>query len=253
MPSPSRAYPDLPSQADLFYFCTTLSTSEEDLNLRYAPPSKSSMKVGVLVLGPDQIQLSDLAVVDILAMIGRNRLSRLHAPTDTLDQAVDELDIRYVSESGEGSFSVTSGTRMPVTNSFENAPQFDVLIIPGTFSLGEIPLPASAFLAIQTSVPIVILSIASGILNLVQTGLLHQRRATGPPSLLPTLRQRYPDTTWPETRWTRHDDIWTSSSAITAIDMVTAWMREYFWDRSDAVEFALSAAGITRLQDYVRI
>jgi hypothetical protein len=116
MPSPSsRGYTSFPSSADLFYFCTTSSTSEEDLNIHYAPPSRSSLKVGVLIFGNDQIQMMDLAVVDLLAKIGRNSLSRLDAPAAAQDEAVDELDIRYVNESGEGSFAITSGARMPVT------------------------------------------------------------------------------------------------------------------------------------------
>ena len=116
MPSPTpRGYTTFPSSADLFYFCTTSSTSEEDLNIHYAPPSKSSLKIGVLILGNDQIQLMDLAVIDLLAKIGRSRISRLNAPDMACDEAVDELDIRYVNESGEGSFAITSGARMPVT------------------------------------------------------------------------------------------------------------------------------------------
>jgi transcriptional regulator GlxA family with amidase domain len=79
--------------------------------------------------------------------------------------------------------------------------------------------------------------------------MLNQKRATGPPNLLRTLRQRYPDTTWQTTPWTRHDLLWTSTSAISALDMVAAWMREYFWDRREAVRFALTAAGIAPLDD----
>lgn len=115
MPSTPRSYTQFPSEADLFYFSTTSNTSEEDLDIHYAPPSKSSLKVGVLVLGREQLQLLDLAAIDILAMIGRNRLSTLHAPVNALEEAVDEVDIRYISESGEGSFPITSGSRMPVT------------------------------------------------------------------------------------------------------------------------------------------
>ena len=98
--STPRGYTTFPSSADLFYFCTTSSTSEEDLNLHYAPPSKSSLRVGVLIVGHDQVQLLDLAVVDMLGNIGRNRMSRLNASTTTVENAVDEIDIRYVSESG---------------------------------------------------------------------------------------------------------------------------------------------------------
>lgn len=115
MSSTPRAYTQFPSQADLFYFCTTSSTSEEDLNIHYAPPSRSSLKIGVVVLSQDQLQLLDLAAIDLLAMVGRNRISKLNAPENVQEAAVDEVDIRYVNESGEGSFAVTSGARMPVT------------------------------------------------------------------------------------------------------------------------------------------
>ncbi|KAF2117600.1 putative amidotransferase-domain-containing protein [Lophiotrema nucula] len=251
MPSPPRSYTHLPSQADLFYFCTTLDTSEEDLNIRYSPPSKSSLRIGVLVLGQRPVQLLDLAAIDTIAMISRNRMSGMNGSEDALDEAVDEIDVRYVNENGEGSFPVTSGARIPVTNSFENAPQFDVLIIPGSFASDELPVAASTFLEAQTSDPelIAVMSIASGILSLAQTGLLHEKRATGPPSLLQSLRQRYPDTNWRDARWTRNDKIWSSSSALTAMDMVTSWMREYFWDRSEAVECALGTAGVARLDE----
>jgi hypothetical protein len=110
-----QAYTDFPSEADLFYYGTTFSTPEEDLNLLYTPPSKSSLKIGVLVLGLNQIQLLDLAAADLLGMMSRNRMSRFTPEESALEEAVDEIDIRYVSERGEGSFSVTSGARMPLT------------------------------------------------------------------------------------------------------------------------------------------
>ncbi|KAF1964971.1 hypothetical protein BU23DRAFT_585298 [Bimuria novae-zelandiae CBS 107.79] len=251
MPSTPRGYTTFPSSADLFYFCTTSSTSEEDLDIRYAPPSKSSLKIGVLIVGNDQIQLMDLAVIDLLAKIGRTSISRLHAADGAQDEAVDELDVRYVNESGTGSFSITSGARMPVTNSFEDAPQFDILVIPGSFTASELSASAITFLTTQSSNPsmIAIFCVSSGILRLAQSGLLYQKRATGPPSLLRTLRQRYPDTLWQNFSWTRHDHLWSSTSAISALDMVAAWMREYFWDRTEALRCALTAAGIPPLDE----
>jgi hypothetical protein len=117
MPSPSssRSYTSFPSSADLFYFCTTSSTSEEDLNIHYAPPSTSSLRIGVIILGQGQIQLLDLAALDLLATMSRNRMSRMNVMATTLGEAVDEIDIRFVNVTGEGSFPVTAGTRMPVT------------------------------------------------------------------------------------------------------------------------------------------
>jgi transcriptional regulator GlxA family with amidase domain len=97
---------------------------------------------------------------------------------------------------------------------------------------------------------VAIMCVASGILDLAQTGLLSEKRATGPVSLLPTLRTRYPGITWQNMPWARQDKVWSSASAISALDMVAAWMREYFWDRRDAVEFALAAAGVAPLDEY---
>lgn len=134
-------------------------------------------------------------------------------------------------------------------NSFENSPQLDVLVIPGTFAAGELTIAASAFVTNQTRIAsrVSVLSISSGISSLIQTGILHHKRATGPPSILSSLRQRYPETSWRDTEWMRHDNIWTSSSAVTAVDMIASWMRQYFWDRREAVECALRAAGISPL------
>lgn len=114
MPSPS-SYTTFPSDADLFYFCTTSSTSAEDLNLHYTPPSKSSLKIGVVILDQAPTQLLDLAALDLLAMMGRNRISKMNAATMAIDEAVDEMDIRYVTANGEGSFPISSGARIPTT------------------------------------------------------------------------------------------------------------------------------------------
>lgn len=137
-------------------------------------------------------------------------------------------------------------------NSFRNAPQFDIVIIPGSFTSSELPVSATSFLTAQSSHPgmVAVMSISSGVLNLAQTGLLHQKRATGPLPLLPTLQQRFPETLWQRAPWTRHEHFWSSTSAITALDMVAAWMREYFWDRPEAVECALAAAGVAPLDEY---
>jgi len=83
--------------------------------MHYAPPSTSSLRIGVIIFSLDPIQLLDLAALDLLAMLGRNRISRINATAAAIDEAMDEIDIRYVSLTGEGSFPVTAGSRMPVT------------------------------------------------------------------------------------------------------------------------------------------
>jgi hypothetical protein len=119
MPSPSTSF-DTSFEEEHLYFYPAPSTSAEDLSTSYAPPSKSSLRIGVIILSQDQTQLLDFAALDLLAMIGRNGIIRLNPSPATLDEAVDEVDIRYVTESGEGSFPVTSGSRIPVTVSFSS-------------------------------------------------------------------------------------------------------------------------------------
>lgn len=73
------------------------------------------MRIGIIVLGKEQIQLFDLAMVDLFASLGRSSISKTGGTDAAVAEAVDEIDIRYVNLTGEGSFPVTSGTRMPVT------------------------------------------------------------------------------------------------------------------------------------------
>lgn len=140
-------------------------------------------------------------------------------------------------------------------NSFANAPQFDLILIPGTFSSSSSPsLPASAstFLTTQCLNPslLAIMSISSGIAYLVQAGSLHGTRAAAPRSLLPVLQRCYPHTHWLYAAWTRHGKVWSSNSPVSALHMVAEWMREYFWDRTEAVECVLVAAGMGSLHEY---
>jgi transcriptional regulator GlxA family with amidase domain len=139
-----------------------------------------------------------------------------------------------------------------IKNSFANAPQFDVLIIPGSFSTRELSTAAQSFLCTQCSSPelLAVLSIASGVLHLVQSGLLYRRRASAPRCLVSALQQRYPETQWQTKPWDRHEKMWTSAAAVSALDMTASWMREYFWDRHEAVECALAAAGLGLIDDF---
>jgi transcriptional regulator GlxA family with amidase domain len=125
-----------------------------------------------------------------------------------------------------------------------------VLIVPGSFAVEELSAAAIAFLTSQAgNTNLAMMSISSGVLPLAQAGILAERRVAGPPSLLPTLEHRFPGTNWQDSRWTRHGNIWSSSAAATAVEMVAAWMRQYFWDRNEAVECALSAAGVPRFDE----
>jgi len=88
--------------------------------MHYTPPSKPSLRIGVIILSQDQTQMLDFAALDLLTILGRNRLTKLNASPAALEDALDEIDVRYVTASGEGSFPVTSGGRIPVTVSISS-------------------------------------------------------------------------------------------------------------------------------------
>lgn len=58
--------------------------------------------------------LLDLATVDMLAMLTRERAERMRAPIGALEETI-ALDIHFVSESGEGTVPIMSGARIPIT------------------------------------------------------------------------------------------------------------------------------------------
>jgi len=113
-PTPPTPYTHLPSQADLFYLCTTLSRSDDSLNLNVPPPSRPSLRLGVVLLGSDEIPSLDLACIDILTTLSRKRLEALSAPSHILEDSI-ELDICFVSEGGNESFTLTNGVRITAT------------------------------------------------------------------------------------------------------------------------------------------
>ena len=88
------------------------------------------------------------------------------------------------------------------------------------------------------------MSVCTGILPLAQASLLSNKCAAAPHRLLPSLRQKFPDTTWEEVRWVSDGNVWSCGAVTSGADMMVAWMREYFWDRAEAVEWVLQAAGV---------
>ncbi|OCL07669.1 hypothetical protein AOQ84DRAFT_222650 [Glonium stellatum] len=87
------------------------------------------------------------------------------------------------------------------------------------------------------------MSVCAGVLPLAQAGLLRNKSAAAPPPLLPSLRHGFPDTAWEEARWVCDAGVWSCGVVVGGVEMMAAWMREYFWDRGEAVEWVLRAAG----------
>jgi hypothetical protein len=97
------------------------------------------------------------------------------------------------------------------------------------------------------------MSICTGVNMLASSGALAGHNATAPYILYPLLEKKFPQVKWNWTRWVKAADgkLWTSGSIGNGLDMVSAFMRDYFWDRPELVEFVLTGAATgDRGQEY---
>jgi transcriptional regulator GlxA family with amidase domain len=90
------------------------------------------------------------------------------------------------------------------------------------------------------------MTICTGVNILASSGALAGHNATAPYILYPLLEKKHPQVKWSWTRWVRaaNGKLWTSGSIANGQDMVAAFMRDYFWDRSELVEFVLTSAAV---------
>ncbi|KAF2490967.1 hypothetical protein BU16DRAFT_565891 [Lophium mytilinum] len=245
-PTPGTPYTHLPSQADLFYLCTTFSQSDDALTFDVPPPSNPSLRLGVLLLGDDDIPSLDLACIDVLSTLTKRRLEALSAPGHILELGID-LDICYLSENSNETFTLTNGVQVTATESLDSCQQLDILMVPSV-SPYFTPSPSTATsLDSRVSEPTTtIMTLSTGsipVLNSSATFIRSRIAATSPSRLL-SLRQHFPETQWEERRWVNDGRLWSCSGGMAGPQMIAVWMREYFWDRADAVEWVLQETGL---------
>lgn len=117
------------------------------------------------------------------------------------------------------------GLKTAPDHSFETAPAFDYLLVPGGFAaLEEAKNPKmNAFLAKAAAGADQMLSVCTGSLMLHAAGLLAGKRATTHWKLLDGLRGKG-DVEVVEARYVRDGNIWTSAGVSAGIDMTLAFI-----------------------------
>lgn len=130
------------------------------------------------------------------------------------------------------------------------APKLDILIIPGPEPAYVPSAAVNKFLdESYSSVSIAVLTICTGFIPALHSGLLNGRIATAPRSLLPMLRSQHPSIEWTDKRWTRDGKLWMSGGVTNGMDLMAAFVRTQ-WN-SDLVEIVLGLLEVeSRGQDY---
>jgi len=205
----------------------------------------------------DMTQYLDTGPIDLLAMMGESYVSAFMLG-GKIDEQKLKINIYYISENGKTPIGTTAGLKILPTTSFDNAPPLDILVIPGGNPMHPQTPKERAFVRKVTDSPnsIATMTICTGVNILASSGALVGHNATAPYILYPLLEKKHPQVNWNWTRWVRtaNGKLWTSGSIGNGLDMVAAFMRDYFWDRPELVELVLTSSAVgDRGKEYTEV
>lgn len=183
------------------------------------------------VMYPGFEMLDLFGPLEMLSLLGPQRV-RIHM--------LAESDTPVPTAMGQ---AVEAGPRLAVDATFADAPELDILLVPGGF--GTLPQLENetllAFLAARGERARFLCSVCTGSLLLARAGLLEGRRATTNKQFF-ALTSRVPaQTEWVQAaRWVVDGNRFTSSGVSAGMDMTLALIAEV-WDEATATEVADSA------------
>ncbi|KAL8705832.1 MAG: hypothetical protein Q9201_001055 [Fulgogasparrea decipioides] len=204
-------------------------------------PYPSPLKVGIFL--PAEVQLLDVAPIDILGMLEESWLQASGVPENLVAQAL-KIEYYFINEDGKGPNQMTGGFRVEVTHSIATCPPLDVLLIGGPHPSYRPSPPVQRFLRTQYDHVRAFMTVCSGYVPALFSGILDGKTATAPRELLPLLREKAPGVQWVERRWVRDGKIWTSGAVANGQEMMVGFMREELGDRREVVETVLRMSDI---------
>ncbi|KAL9614338.1 MAG: hypothetical protein Q9167_001141 [Letrouitia subvulpina] len=209
--------------------------------------SEASIKVGIILLSQG-VQLLDVAPIDILGMLEPQYLEFLHLPPHLVAQG-PKLEYHFVTETGKGPQQMTAGFRLEVTDSIDTCPPLDILLVGGPVPDYR-PSPAvQKFLRTQYEHVETFITICTGFIPALYSGIFDGKVATAPRELLPELAKEAPQVKWAEKRFTRDGKLWTSGSVANGQQLMIAYVREKY--PKEIVEMTLKLSDMAdRGQDF---
>jgi transcriptional regulator GlxA family with amidase domain len=138
---------------------------------------------------------------------------------------------------------IVSGPKVAPDVTFDAAPDFDVVLVPGGF--GTLPqLENDAFLAFlrrQAASARIVASVCTGSVLLARAGLLDGRCATSNKQLFALAQNETAPVEWVESaRWVEDGNVFTSSGVSAGMDMALAIVARLF-DEATAEQAAVAA------------
>lgn len=135
---------------------------------------------------------------------------------------------------------------------FANAPQLDVLLVPG--GLGSVPwhdlLEAVDFISGRYRSLQYLISVCTGAGLLAKAGVLDGRRATTNKAAWDDITALGPKTHWiAEARWVEAGNVWTTSGVSAGTDGMIAMLSKIFHNHSDIMNQVVTSMEYSRVTD----
>lgn len=163
--------------------------------------------------------------LDALGFLTRMSHVNLHILSDTLDPVTTQPMV--------GSMNPYNSSFYPTiqpTSTFKNAPDIDVLIVPGglgtrsPYIQEHIDYIAKVYPSLQY-----IITVCTGAILAAKSGILDGKKATTNKNAFATVVATGPNTTWiPHARWVVDGNIWTASGVSAGIDVTLAWINHVY-------------------------
>ncbi|KAL8694378.1 MAG: hypothetical protein Q9218_000943 [Villophora microphyllina] len=223
------------------------------------------LKLGILL--SEGVQLLDVAPIDMFGMLEKSYLTACGLPPALVEKGLD-IEYYFINEEGKGPNPMTGGFKVAVTvrsrilsfsdnsgvvcvsalrmltrvfpkHGINDCPPLDILLIGGPTPSYR-PSPAvQKFLQEQYHHVSAFMTVCTGYILALHSGVLDHKTATAPLGLLPMLKEEAPQVKWVEKRWVRDGKVWTSGAVANGMEMMAGFMRSEFGDRKEVVEAVL--------------
>jgi transcriptional regulator GlxA family with amidase domain len=134
-----------------------------------------------------------------------------------------------------GTYSAANGPKVEARYSFDDAPDLDIILVPGGFGTFEQLGNEKLMQWLRERAPHAqaTTSVCSGSAILAKAGLLDNKRATGNKVFFSTLAANGPEVDWvKEARWVDDGKVVTSSGVSAGMDMALAVIARFFGEET---------------------
>ncbi|KAI4258979.1 MAG: hypothetical protein LQ352_000975 [Teloschistes flavicans] len=204
-------------------------------------PFPNPLKLGIFLCS-EGVQLLDVAPIDMLGMLEKSYLAACGLPQAMIENGLD-IEYYFINEEGKGPNPMTGGFK--VHHGISDCPPLDILFIGGPTPSYRPSPSVQKFLQEQYAHVRAFMTVCTGCMPALFSGILDHKTATAPLGLLPMLKKEAPQVEWVEKRWKRDGKVWTSGAVANGMEMMAGFMREELEHKKEIVEIVLGMSDVS--------